>query len=96
MNSKTSALARPAAFTRGLLCCAGLGLGALVGTSCRPPLAACADDAREDDDTREQALALPPLSHIFNHGPLSSKARWPVRGMRTGCTPMGTAATRPG
>lgn len=59
-----------AAVRRALWCCAGLGLGALVGTGCRPPLAACADDAREDDDTREQALASPPLSHVFNHGPL--------------------------
>jgi hypothetical protein len=57
-------------FMRGLLCCAWLGLGALVGSGCRSPLAACVDDAREDDDTREQALASPPRSHIFNHGPL--------------------------
>lgn len=70
MLSKISASALPVTFTRGLLCCAWLGLGALVGTSCRPPLAACADDAREDDDTREQALANPPLSHVFGHGPL--------------------------
>lgn len=60
--------ARPGAFSRGLLCCAGLALGAL-GVGCRPPVAACADDARENDDTREQALASPPLSHVFGHGP---------------------------
>ncbi|OJT21919.1 hypothetical protein BO221_24510 [Archangium sp. Cb G35] len=70
MISKMAASALPVTFTRGLLCCAWLGLGVLVGTSCRPPLAACTDDAREDDDTREQALATPPLSHIFGHGPL--------------------------
>jgi hypothetical protein len=71
MLSRMSESALPVTFTRVLLCCAWLGLGALVGTSCRPPpLAACADDAREDDDTREQALATSPLSHVFGHGPL--------------------------
>ncbi|KFA90405.1 hypothetical protein [Archangium violaceum] len=71
MLFKMSVSALPVTFTRGLLCCAWLGLGALMGTSCRPPFAACTDDAREDDDTREQALANPPLSHVFGHGPLT-------------------------
>jgi hypothetical protein len=31
---------------------------------------ACTDDAREDDDTREQGLAASPSSHVFNQGPL--------------------------
>ncbi|MBM7116024.1 hypothetical protein [Archangium primigenium] len=57
--------------------CLGLGLGALMGPGCRhpPPVAsvqaARTDDPRGDDDPRKQALATPPRSHVFNHGPLT-------------------------
>lgn len=72
MSTKLSTSSLPAAaFTRGVVCCTWLGMAALGSTGCRPPLAACADDAREDDDTRERALASPPLSHVFGHGPLA-------------------------
>jgi hypothetical protein len=57
MSSKTSASALPAAFLRELMCCAGLGLGSLVGLGCRSPLAACSDDAREDDEPDEDQVA---------------------------------------
>ena len=53
----------------------------LLVSSCAPTLAgppvppACADDAKEDDDTLEQGLASPPLYHVFNHGPLRLEGR---------------------
>ncbi|ATB40106.1 hypothetical protein CYFUS_005554 [Cystobacter fuscus] len=40
-----------------------------------PAGAACTDDAGEEDDTLEQALAAAPLSHVFNHGPLRLEGR---------------------
>ncbi|WP_225412425.1 hypothetical protein [Stigmatella hybrida] len=63
--------------------CLALMLVTLGGAgSCRahqedgiPAAMACVDDAWEDDDTLEQGKATPPLSHIYNHGPLVLEGR---------------------
>ncbi|QRK08420.1 hypothetical protein JQX13_52370 [Archangium violaceum] len=43
------------------------------GAACRATRTtgpSCPDDAREDDDTLEQGLAVTPVHHVFNQGPL--------------------------
>jgi len=55
----------------GVVACRAAGMGSEPQHRSEPPAGlACPDDAREDDDTLEQGLAAPPVSHVFNHGPL--------------------------
>ncbi|WP_257455802.1 hypothetical protein [Archangium lipolyticum] len=53
---------------------AGEGSGLPRGSG-SPDGPACTDDAWEDDDTLEQGLAVPAVSHVFNHGPLKLEGR---------------------